>query len=62
MSRLTDARKKAIYINDCAECIKGYVEKLMDDYLELCNDYDDVLKERDELAERVKELEEKYEN
>lgn len=52
MSGLTDVRKKAICIND-------YVEDIMNDYADLWDDYLDVLKERDELAERVKELEEK---
>lgn len=40
-----------------ARDIKDYTDELMDAYEELWGDYLEVSSERDELAERVKELE-----
>ena len=50
MSSLNDV--KGMVIN-----IKDYADELMDAYEELWGDYLDVLQERDELLEKVKELE-----
>lgn len=54
MSSLSDVKNRAI-------CIQDYADELMNAYEELWDDYLDVSQERDELLERVKELEEKNE-
>lgn len=50
MSSLKDIKNIVININD-------YADELMASYEELWDDYLDVSRERDELLERVKELE-----
>lgn len=41
--------------------IEDYANELGDAYEELCDSFFEVSRERDELLERVKELEKKYE-
>lgn len=48
-------------VKSTAEDIKYYANELGDAYEDLWDSYIEVSKERDELLERVKELEKKYE-
>ena len=55
MSSLSDVVKRVMFINESASELMNIYEELRGDYLE-------VSRERDELLERVKELEDKNEH